>query len=96
MSEAWRKQPTLVADWEFWQVWADGEAARCVADFLTEEDADQIIADHNATRVLGDLAIRVREWFEELDNLGYVTAERTAAMRRAAHPDLAAEGEAGR
>ena len=44
--ERWEKRPTLVADWEFWQVWeVDG---RCVADFCTEPDADRIIADHEA------------------------------------------------
>jgi hypothetical protein len=44
----WTKRASLVADWEMWQIWADGENARCVADFLTEADADAIIAVHNA------------------------------------------------
>ncbi len=45
--ERWETRPTLVAAWEFWQVWVVGEGGRIVADFLTEADADLICKLHN-------------------------------------------------
>lgn len=45
----WHTRPTLVADWELWMVY---EGDLPVADFCSKEDADQIVADHNAAKNL--------------------------------------------
>ncbi len=51
--EEWEVKPTIVADWEFWQIWEKQgqDGGQMIADFIaTEEIALGIVADHAAAR----------------------------------------------
>ena len=52
-AETWEKRQTLVADWYYWQIWITG--GRCIADFMTEADADEILRLRDEARELADV-----------------------------------------
>ncbi len=74
----WTKRESLVADWAVWQVWASD---RCVADFMTEVDADYVIA-------LEETNTRLKAALEGLQHYGDRDVEEIA--RDALNPPMTA------